>query len=99
MSSTLTDRPGALVLSLDFELLWGVRDHVHRGSPYIRNLLGARVAIPRMLELFTGFEIAATWATVGFLFAKNRTELMNTSPELRPSYNDRRLSPYGDAIG
>ena len=49
---------GAFVLSLDFELHWGVRDHEPVNGPYRPNLLGARVAIPRLLELFTRYEIA-----------------------------------------
>ena len=33
-------RGGALVVSLDFELHWGVRDHVSPSDPYVANLLG-----------------------------------------------------------
>src|SRR5262245_13071649 len=58
---------GALVISLDFELHWGVRDKRPVDGSYRENLLGAREAIPRMLDLFEEFGIAATWATVGFL--------------------------------
>jgi hypothetical protein len=66
--------PGALVISLDFELLWGVRDlYPADGGTYRANLLGARTAIPKLLQLFEEFEIAATWATVGMLFANSRT--------------------------
>src|ERR1700686_2907278 len=43
---------GAFVISLDFELHWGVRDHERPNGPYGPNLLGARKAIPRLLELF-----------------------------------------------
>ena len=61
---------GALVISLDFELHWGVRDKRPVDGPYRENLLGAREAIPQMLDLFEEFGVAATWATVGFLFRK-----------------------------
>lgn len=86
---------GELVISLDFELLWGVRDHASRES-YGSNILGAREAIPRILDLFERYDIAATWATVGLLMAESRDELIDSLPpeDLRPKYNDLRLSNY-----
>lgn len=98
-SSTGPALPGALVLSLDFELHWGVRDHQPAQGPYRANLLGARAVIPRMLELFQEFDAAATWATVGFLFAANREELTRFRPSVLPEYVDRRLSPYEETVG
>ena len=50
---------GRFVISLDFELLWGVRDHCDRQS-YGANVLGARQAIPRMLDLFAETDVRAT---------------------------------------
>jgi peptidoglycan/xylan/chitin deacetylase (PgdA/CDA1 family) len=91
--------PGALVISLDFELHWGVRDRIRCGEPYTRNLIGAREAVPRLLGLFEEFEVAATWATVGYLFATSRVELEAFTPELRPVYADPSLSPYEESIG
>lgn len=93
------DLPGALVISLDFELHWGVRHRFGTDNPYSKNLLGARVVIPRLLELFQEFELAATWATVGFLFASSRQDLYRVSPDRRPRYTDVSLSPYGEATG
>ena len=91
---------GALVVSLDFELRWGVRENYPLdGGTYRSNLLGARAAIPRMLDLFEAFDIAATWATVGFLFATSRQELSEIAPAIVPSYRNPCLSPYQDAIG
>ncbi|MDQ4131273.1 MAG: polysaccharide deacetylase family protein [Actinomycetota bacterium] len=91
--------PGVLVISLDFELHWGVRDLTPVDGPYRANLLGARQAVPRMLELFERFELGATWATVGFLFAASRDELERFLPEVRPAYVDANLSPYHEPIG
>lgn len=99
MSDTRSPGFGALVISLDFELHWGVRDHTNPDSPYRANLLGTRQAVLRMLELFCEFEVAATWATVGFLFARSRDELERFSPVLRPEYHDPSLSPYGEPLG
>ena len=90
---------GALVVSLDFELHWGVRDKCAPDGPYRENLLGARKAIPRILDLFEEFNIAATWATVGFLFAETRREREEFSPGIRPDYTDHRLSPYNEPTG
>ena len=96
MNSHFTQKPdfGALVISLDFELHWGVRDKCAPDGPYRENLLGARKAIPRILDLFEEFDVAATWATVGFLFAESRREREEFSPAVRPQYADQRLDPY-----
>ncbi len=91
--------PGALVLSLDVELHWGVRDRHAAASPYRANLLGARTVMPRLLALFEEMQIAATWATVGFLFARSRDELHAYAPTDRPAYFDRRLDPYAEPVG
>jgi peptidoglycan/xylan/chitin deacetylase (PgdA/CDA1 family) len=91
---------GALVISLDFELRWGVFDQYPAdGGVYRRNLVGARATIPRLLGLFEEFEVAATWATVGFLFAASRTELDRYRPAVVPNYFDRSLDPYKEIIG
>ncbi len=92
--------PGQFVLSLDFELLWGVRDHADRQS-YGPNVLGARAAVPRMLELFERHGLRATWATVGFLFCASKDELLSVLPDERPAYANPRLSSYAylDEVG
>jgi peptidoglycan/xylan/chitin deacetylase (PgdA/CDA1 family) len=101
MSLHLTQKPdfGALVISLDFELHWGVRDKCAPEGPYRENLLGARKAIPQILDLFEEFDVAATWATVGFLFAESRQEREESSPAVRPHYADKRLDPYSEPTG
>ncbi len=99
MASSGSSARGALVISLDFELHWGVRDRMKADGPYRRNLFGARSAVPRMLKLFREFDVAATWATVGFLFARNRDELMDFSPSERPRYHNVLLDPWRELIG
>jgi peptidoglycan/xylan/chitin deacetylase (PgdA/CDA1 family) len=89
--------PGALVISLDFELHWGLRDRPLDG--YAGNLHGVRRAVPGMLRLFEEFGVAATWATVGFLLAGGRAEAEAFSPAVRPRYRDARLDPYRQAVG
>lgn len=92
-------RAGGLVVSLDFELAWGVRDTLGTEGAYRKNLLGAREAVPRLLDLFDRFGVAATWATVGFLFAESRDELLAHAPRRRPGYADRRFDPYAERLG
>jgi peptidoglycan/xylan/chitin deacetylase (PgdA/CDA1 family) len=89
--------PGTFVVSLDFELHWGVRDR-YTVEDYERNLIGAREVIPRMLERFAANDVRATWATVGMLFCESKEELLERLPERRPAYANGRLSPYDDAL-
>ena len=70
-----TGTPGNFVISLDYELMWGVRDHATRES-YGPNVLGGREAIPVLLELFQARGIRATWATVGALLCESKDELL-----------------------
>ncbi len=88
----LLDR-GVLLISLDFELHWGVHDLLSLDD-YRDHLLGVRRVVPALLELFDEFSIHATWATVGLLFFQTREELMSSLPAERPQYTNARLSPY-----
>jgi peptidoglycan/xylan/chitin deacetylase (PgdA/CDA1 family) len=90
---------GALVISLDFAIHWGVRYRYPANGTYATSLVGVRRVIPQMLRAFEEFEVAATWATVGFLFARSREELREFSPAVRPSYLDPGLSPYEEKVG
>ena len=84
---------GIFVISLDFELYWGVLDSKTLKT-YGENILGVHSVIPRILELFNKYDIHATWATVGFLFAKNWDELYEHLPNTLPSYSNKQFSPY-----
>jgi peptidoglycan/xylan/chitin deacetylase (PgdA/CDA1 family) len=88
---------GKFVISLDFELFWGVRD-VSTIEKYGENILGARKAIPRILELFDAYDIHATFATVGFLFFDNKKDLLQGSPQLKPNYINEITSPYANIL-
>lgn len=90
---------GALVISLDFELHWGVRDIKPLDAAERERLLSARRVIPRILDLFKEFDIHATWATVGFLFASSREELMEFAPTRKPAYRNQMFDPYNERIG
>jgi len=89
----MTKRSPQLIISLDFELMWGVRDH-RSIQNYGKSILGARAAIPCMLDLFEKYEVRATWAAVGMLLFSNKKDLMNNIPSMRPSYSHSTLNPY-----
>lgn len=84
-----------LIISLDFELFWGMQDG-HCLDSYSENVLGGRKAIPQLLKLFEKYGIHATWATVGFMFAESKEELLAFCPDkkLLPSYENEKLSSY-----
>jgi len=90
----------ALVISLDFELHWGVTERV-RGSkhPYHANLYGARESVPQMLALFRERGIHATWATVGMLFAHGASDLEAFKPINRPVYERSSVNTYRVPVG
>lgn len=89
-----------LIISLDFELFWGMQDVVSLEA-YKDNILGVRKAIPMMLEMFRNKGIHATWAAVGYLFGDNSEDTAKYFPELRPGYKNEKLSTYAcfDNIG
>jgi hypothetical protein len=85
----------AFVISLDFELMWGVRDKL-TVAEYGPNIIGVRQVVPALLELFAERDIACTWATVGLLFFARKDEALGSLPNCRPTYADPKLSPYPD---
>jgi peptidoglycan/xylan/chitin deacetylase (PgdA/CDA1 family) len=89
---------GNFVISLDFEIYWGVHDVITLES-YKDNLLGVRQVIPALLRLFNQYHINATFATVGLLFFDNKEDLLNNLPARKPGYKNQKLSPYYSQIG
>ena len=89
-----------LIVSLDFELFWGMHDCT-TVEEYGENIMGARRAIPLMLELFEKYNIHATWATVGYLFADSKADILRHKPEVLPTYDVPSFSTYPllEAIG
>lgn len=81
------------IVSLDFELLWGVFDKIGKkvDDAYFKK---TRVLIPRMLEIFAKHKIEVTWATVGMLFAENEEEWNQYNPKYLPSFREKEHSAY-----
>lgn len=84
---------GVLVVSLDFEMYWGMRDIVPAGI-YRARAPQLRKAVPCLLDMFREHGVHATWATVGMLFFRTRAELMEHLPARLPAYADGRYDPY-----
>lgn len=102
MGAYIVMKTGTLLISLDFELFWGMHDCETLDS-YGQNILGGRKVIPLLLELFKKYDIHASWATVGMLFAESKDELNHYSPDElhRPHFENDLLSSYRmlDKIG
>lgn len=88
-----SNRKGALILSLDFELLYGMNDR-SKWSRWKRNATGAREAIPQILALFQKKGIHATWGVVGMLYAKDYKMWQTCQPTRIPQYREERFSNY-----
>lgn len=84
---------GGLIISLDFELGWGLHD-LNRNGSYDPNLYEVHSVVPRLLKLFSKYEIHVTWATVGMLCAASKSELRDYLPNLKPSYKNKVFSSY-----
>src|ERR1700694_5390964 len=95
----MTGQPGALVVSLDFELHWGMRDHIGPNDPEFADLRPSRQIVADLAALFARRGIRASWATVGFLFASTGRELAAHLPDVRPAYHQTHLDPYLEAVG
>lgn len=83
---------GYFIISLDFELMWGVRD-VHSINSYGDAVLKGRDIFIRTLNLFEDYRVKSTIATVGFLFCENKKQLFQ-KPSLLPTYGNSLLNPY-----
>jgi peptidoglycan/xylan/chitin deacetylase (PgdA/CDA1 family) len=84
---------GVFVISLDYELLWGVWD-VTTIEKYGNHITGVKEVIPRLLSLFAQYDFKATFATVGILFAKNKETLLAYLPDIKPGYSNPDYDVY-----
>ena len=83
--------PPGFVISLDFELMWGMRDK-RTILTHGNHILGEREAIPAMLRLFKRYEVKATWAVVGMTLFECRSDLLAHLPDVHPTYNRSGMS-------
>ncbi len=84
---------GKLIISLDFELMWGVRDKRSIDN-YGENIIGVHRLIPELIDIFEAYDVKVTFAIVGFLFFKSKREFLFNQPNNKPNYDDSNLNPY-----
>ena len=88
---------GALILSLDYELLWGIIEKKYALKYGQSNVKNVDYVISRLINIFDIYNVKATFATVGFVMCRDIEELTSFAPEQTPSYSNL-LSPYGDYL-
>ncbi len=93
--NSLNNDKGTFVISLDYELFWGVWD-VTTIEKYGNHILGVQQVIPALLDLFKTYNIKTTFATVGILFAKDKAELTSFIPTIKPSYSNHTYNVYAN---
>jgi peptidoglycan/xylan/chitin deacetylase (PgdA/CDA1 family) len=81
------------VISLDFELFWGVAD-VRSLASYRTNVEGEWSAVPKMLALFREYEMRVTWATVGMVMCRDYGHWRSIRPTLFQTPVVKERSPY-----
>ena len=87
---------GAFVISLDFEMMWGVKD-IYCPEGYGKsNIKNVKKVITSLVDLFNKYNIRATFATVGLIMLKDKNEALENIPKSIPSYINTMLSPYTD---
>lgn len=74
------------VLSLDFELAWGMRDLLGDGAQQRECMMTREVVVPELLKLFERYDVPASWCTVGQLFDSE-------IPDPAPKYFEQFKAP------
>ena len=86
-------RVSALVISLDFEMFWGVLD-TQTLAGYGPRVAGEWTAISGMLALFRRHGIRATWATVGMVMCRDHRQWSEIRPAQLPGYQNPVCDNY-----
>ncbi len=84
---------GAFVITLDYEIHWGVFDAMSLDA-YGANLRNVNTVIDRLLILCDKYQVKITFATVGMLFADSKKSLEKYNPSDTPSYDNNSLNTY-----
>lgn len=80
---------GAFVISIDTEMAWG-EAHKRNGAGGSHRFDRERLVVERLLDVFTRYELSATWAVVGHLFLDSCERGPDGRPHpdlLRPGYD------------
>lgn len=87
---------GYLVISLDFEMMWGNLEKYTLDGYGKSNVENVRDVIHRMIALFEKYDVHATFATVGLLMMADKNEALENIPNEPPTYFNDRLSPFSN---
>ena len=87
---------GALILSLDYELMWGCLEWSTPEAYGKTHVARVPVVIERILELLKKYEVKATFATVGMIMLADKQKAIDYLPESFPSYKEQKCSPYAN---
>lgn len=85
---------GSFIISLDYELMWGLIDLPSAKQYGKSNVSHVESVIQSMVTLFEKYDVKATFATVGMLMCKDKNELLKYVPTIKPQYDNKKLSPY-----
>ena len=94
MSKCAQKNPGTLVISLDFEMFWGMAD-VSAVSNLASSMRRVHEVVPRLLKLFETYGVHATWATVGGMMAHDDAEFLRYLPKPAAPQTARMLDKLG----
>ena len=86
---------GTFIISLDFELLWGLSGWNHNQiEGYRSHVEGSQLALKRILEVLARHDMKCTIAFVGGMNCRSTDELNKIAPKLRPQYRNSLFSSY-----
>lgn len=86
-------KTGCMVISLDFEMLWGVLDH-NNLMEYEGNIKNVWKVVPMLLQLFSEYKVHATWGITGMMTEESIEKCRQNMLVHLPGYNNRKYSPY-----
>ena len=81
------------IISLDFELFWGVSAS-KKFSSYRKKIEETTDSLPLILNLFKEYDIHSTWAIVGMMMCENYNQWKELRPSIYPSYDNSKYSNY-----
>ena len=90
------NKKGSLIISLDFEMMWGGIDIWTPDDYGMSHVEQVREVIKRLTNVFNKFQVHATFATVGLIMQRNKEEAISHFPLSIPSYKNKKLSPYNN---
>jgi len=87
--------PGYFVISLDFEMIWGMIEK-SQNELIKKRVQNVEIVIPKILEVFKTHDIHATWGVVGILMLNDFEELKSLVDKIDFKYEKKelRISKY-----